>query len=83
MVLLQNRQPAWQQAQTSKLSAQYEDTDSLTDTDLPAHQLADKDSLFVDCNGLQLHYKQACPAEVCLVACCLMPALPTGISSDC
>ena len=83
MILLQNRQPAWQQAQTSKLSAQYEDADSLTDTDLPAHQLADKDSLFVDCNGLQVHYKQACPVEVCLTARCLMSALRTGNSFDC
>lgn len=50
------------QTQAGKLAAQ--ESDTLTDTDLPAYQLADKDSLFIECNGLRVHYKEVHPAEV-------------------
>lgn len=63
-VLLQNRQQTWQQLQASKQTAVCDEADSLTDTDVPPQQLADKDSLFLDCHGLQVHYKQAYPSEV-------------------
>lgn len=55
----------WQQVQQSQQQqeAQYE-SESGDNTDVPAAHLADKDSLFVDINGLSVHYKQAYPAKV-------------------
>lgn len=53
----------WQQVQQQQQETQYE-SESGDNTDVPAAHLADKDSLFVDINGLSVHYKQAYPATV-------------------
>lgn len=53
----------WQQVQQQQQEAQSE-SESGDNTDVPAAHLADKDSLFVDVNGLSVHYKQAYPAKV-------------------
>ena len=57
----------WRQMRQSQqqTDSQYESEGG--DTDVPASQLADKDSLFIQCNGLSVHYKQAYPTEVCLL----------------
>ena len=59
---LQGGDVVWQQVQQQQ-EAQYE-SESSDNTDVPAAHLADKDSLFVDINGLSVHYKQAYPAKV-------------------
>lgn len=74
----------WQQVQQSQQQqeAQYE-SESGDNTDVPASQLADKDSLFVDIFGLNVHYKQAYPAKVCFLvtSCMQQTVLPCANSA--
>lgn len=57
----------WQQIQqTQQQQEAHDESESGDNTDVPAGQLADKDSLFVDLKGLNVHYKQAYPAKVYL-----------------
>lgn len=67
----------WQQVQQSQQQqeAQY-DSESGDNTDVPASRMADKDSLFVEINGLNVHYKQAYPAKVCLLLSCIKGCFP-------
>ncbi len=62
---IQGGEIGWRQVSQSQQQAesQYE-SEGGGDTDVPASQLADKDSLFIQCNGLNVHYKQAYPAKV-------------------
>ena len=54
----------WQQLQQAQQAGTQYESECGDNTDVPAGQLADKDSLFVDINGLEVHYKQACPTQV-------------------
>ena len=62
---MQGSETKWRQLRQSQQQPEslYE-SEGGGDTDVPASQLADKDSLFVQCNGLSIHYKQAYPAQV-------------------
>ena len=64
---MQGGEMTWRQMRQSQqqTDSQYESEGG--DTDVPASQLADKDSLFVQCNGLSVHYKQAYPTKVRLL----------------
>ncbi len=64
---MQGSEMTWRQMRQSQqqTDSQYESEGG--DTDVPASQLADKDSLFIQCNGLSVHYKQAYPAKVRLI----------------
>ena len=52
-----------QSQQQQQQDLQYE-SEGGADADVPASQLADKDSLFIQCGGLNVHYKQAYPTKV-------------------
>ena len=54
----------WQRRQSQQQPDTQYESEGGGDTDVPASQLADKDSLFIHCNGLHVHYKQAYPAKV-------------------
>ncbi|KAL3157447.1 hypothetical protein ABBQ32_011918 [Trebouxia sp. C0010 RCD-2024] len=58
----QGKDVVWQQLQHQEHDMRYE-SESGDNTDVPASQLADKDSLFVEIDGLKVHYKQAYPAK--------------------
>lgn len=55
----------WRQMRQQQTDSQYESEGG--DTDVPASQLADKDSLFIQCIGLSVHYKQAYPTKARLL----------------
>ncbi|DBA73057.1 TPA: hypothetical protein ACH3X2_009998 [Trebouxia sp. C0005] len=57
----QGGEMTWRQMRQQQTDSQYESEGG--DTDVPASQLADKDSLFIQCNGLSVHYKQAYPTK--------------------
>jgi len=64
---MQAGEMTWRQMRQSQqqTDSQYESDGG--DTDVPASQLADKDSLFIQCHGLSVHYKQAYPTKVRLL----------------
>ena len=66
---MQGSETKWRQLRQSQQQPEslYE-SEGGEDTDVPASQLADKDSLFVQCNGLSIHYKQAYPVQVSTLA---------------
>lgn len=57
----------WRQMRQSQQQADSQYESEAGDSDVPASQLADKDSLFIQCNGLSVHYKQAYPTTVRLL----------------
>ena len=61
---MQGDELAWRRRQTQQQPDMQYESEGGGDTDVPASQLADKDSLFIHCNGLHVHYKQAYPAKV-------------------
>lgn len=71
LIAMQGKDVVWQQLQHQEHDMRYE-SESGDNTDVPASQLADKDSLFVEIDGLKVHYKQAYPAKVCLLPSCLL-----------
>lgn len=65
----------WQQVQQQQQETQYE-SESGDSADVPAAHLADKDCLFVDINGLSVHYKQAYPAKASSPFSTSVPVMP-------
>ena len=61
---MQAGEMTWRQMRQSQQQADSQYESDGGDTDVPASQLADKDSLFIQCNGLSVHYKQAYPTKV-------------------
>ncbi|DBB10108.1 TPA: hypothetical protein ACH3X3_001692 [Trebouxia sp. C0006] len=59
----QGGEMTWRQMRQSQQQTDFLYESEGGDTDVPASQLADKDSLFIQCNGLSVHYKQAYPTE--------------------
>ncbi len=64
---MQAGEMTWRQMRQSQQQADSQYESDGGDTDVPASQLADKDSLFIQCNGLSVHYKQAYPTKVRLL----------------
>lgn len=65
---MQGGDVVWQQLQHAQQPDSQYESESGDNADVPASQLADKDSLFVDITGLKVHYKQAYPAKVRLLS---------------
>lgn len=61
---MQGGDTAWRQVRRSQQQTESPYESEGDNTDVPASQLADKDSLFLLCKGLNVHYKQAYPAQV-------------------
>lgn len=58
---------------------------SLTGEELevPAEQLADEDSCFIDCEGLKVHYKVVQPqASLCNIVLSLKSSIPRCICTE-
>lgn len=64
VLCIQGDEVTWQRRQSQQQPDTQYESEGGGDTDVPASQLADKDSLFIHCNGLHVHYKQAYPAKV-------------------
>lgn len=77
---LQGSDMVWQQLQQQQ-DTQYE-SESGDNTDVPASQLADKDSLFVEIDGLNVHYKQAYPAKVGSFHVCCLKCFSAGFPAQ-